>query len=291
MSISGRASRWTLSAFAALSIYITEAQSHAGTLAQFRTTVGDIEVELFDEDKPITVSNFKRYVESGSYLDTIFHRATIPPQVLVIQGGGIAVGNRSSLTNFFLYYISTFPSIVDEIGVGTFRSNTYGTIAMAKTSSPNSATSQFFFNLADNSAALDDTNNSGGFTVFGHVVGGTNVLNKLNAASATTEIQRAYLSPSLAEVPLLKTAEPPLESDEFVYVDITLLSVQIALTNNLRQISWNSVSGLPNVVEYTTTMPPAWNTLVSTNGTGSRMAVIDPTATNQYRFYRVRVNY
>jgi len=266
--------------------------SLAGTLAQFRTTVGDINVELFDEDKPITVANFKRYVEGGSYQDSIFHRATIPPQVLVVQGGWIWISNRTDVTNFTMQIIPTYPPITNEIGAGTFRSNTYGTIAMAKTSDPNSATSQFFFNLTDNSAALDDTNNSGGFTVFGRVVDGTNVLNKLNAAHPTSEILRANLGLSgLTEVPLLKTATPPLGSDEFVYVDITLLRVHIALTNNARVISWTSVGGRTNVVEFTTVMPPAWTTLSSTNGNGGPMAVTDPAPTNHSRFYRVRALY
>jgi peptidyl-prolyl cis-trans isomerase A (cyclophilin A) len=273
-------------------VVVVAGPGRAGTLVQFRTTVGDIEVQLFDEDKPITVANFKRYIQNGAYHDSIFHRATTPPQVLVIQGGWLWVSNRVDVTNFSLVPIPSFGPITNEIGVGVFRSNVFGTIAMAKTSDPNSATSQFFFNLKDNSAALDDTNNSGGFTVFGEVVRGTNVLNKLNAAHPDTEILRANLGVSgLGEVPLLKTAMPPLEADEFVYVDITLLSVEIALTNGVREISWNSVAGQTNLVEYTTALPPSWNTLVATNGTGARQAVIDPTATNQFRFYRVRVVY
>ncbi|MCU0772135.1 MAG: peptidylprolyl isomerase [Verrucomicrobia bacterium] len=265
--------------------------SRAGTLAQFRTTVGDIEVELLDQDKPVTVANFKRYVQGGAYVDSIFHRVTTN-NLLVIQGGWLTVSNRASITNWSSFYIPTFPPITNEFGVGTFYSNDYGTIAMAKTSDPNSATSQFFFNLTNNAAALDNTNNSGGFTVFGRVVRGTNILNKLNAVHPTAAIQSVLLGGAFNEFPLLLTAQPPLiDSDEMVYVDITLLSVQIALTNNLREISWNSLSGLTNVVEYTTNLPPSWNTLVTTNGTGSRLAVTDPSPTNLFRFYRVRVLY
>ena len=82
----------------------------------------------------------------------------------------------------------------------------------------------------------------------------------------------------------------PRYSDLF-YVNITLLSVQITATNNQRQISWNSVNGKTNLVEYTTNFPPVWKTLAATNGNGNRYTIADPTSTNSFRFYRVRVVY
>src|SRR6266436_2863466 len=118
----------------------------AGTLAQFRTTIGNFDVELFDADKPVTVRNFIRYVQSGLYTNMIMHRVVTN---FVIQGGGIDVSNRNTTSNV-LASIPTFAPITNEIGVGKFYSNVYGTIAMAKTADPNSATSQFFFNLANN---------------------------------------------------------------------------------------------------------------------------------------------
>lgn len=266
--------------------------THAGTLAKFRTTIGDIDVELYDRDKPVTVRNFKRYVENGLYLDGIFHRATVPPEVQVIQGGYYRISNRESISNYTAVTIPTFAPITNEFSVGTFRSNTYGTLAMAKTSDPNSATAQFYFNLADNSAALDNTNNSGGFTVFGHMVRGTNVLNALNAAHPTASIQIVNLPGGPQELPLLATAQPPwVESDELVYVDITLLRVEICPAANATEISWHSVSNRTNVVEYTTVMPPKWKMLISTNGSGLRCTVSDTTSTDTCRFYRVRVHY
>src|SRR6266567_1981271 len=153
-----------------------------GTLAQFRTVFGDIEVELYDQDKPVTVQNFIRYVQSGLYSDMFMHRVVTN---FVIQGGGIFVEYRNTSSNT-LAYIPTFPAVTNEFKVGKFYSNTYGSIAMAKTADPNSATSQFFFNLANNSGSLDDTNNSGGFTVFGHVIGGTNNLNKFKVGPTNT---------------------------------------------------------------------------------------------------------
>lgn len=263
----------------------------SGTLAQFRTVFGDIEVELYDQDKPITVGNFIRYVREGRYTNSIFHRATYPPQVLVIQGGGVWISNRSSGTNFGLFSVPVFSPITNEFQTGTQQSNVYGTIAMAKTSDPNSATSQFFFNLTNNSAALDNTNNSGGFAVFGRTIRGTNVLNKLNASHPQTGIFRANLGAGLPEVPLLSTFSPPLDAEEFVYVDVSLLAVQVVVAiGNGRAISWNSIAGLTNLVEYTIGFPPSWQPLVTTNGNGSRLTVVDPAA-DPKRFYRVRVDY
>jgi hypothetical protein len=74
------------------------------------------------------------------------------------------------------------------------------------------------------------------------------------------------------------------------YVDISLLSVQLTLTNHQRQISWNSATGMTNIVEYSNVLPPMWNTLLTTNGNGSRYTITDPTAASGSRFYRVRVN-
>src|SRR6516162_715940 len=141
--------------FAAFIFALSHVQ--AGTLAQFRTVFGDIEVELYDQDKPVTVQNFIRYVQSGRYTNEFSHR--LMPG-FVLQGGGFAVANPGA-TNWQVYAIPTFPPIVNEFGTGPRLSNVYGTIAMAKLrGDTNSATAQWFFNLVDNTA-LDapDTNN------------------------------------------------------------------------------------------------------------------------------------
>lgn len=262
----------------------------AGTLVRFRTSVGDWDVELFDAEKPATVQNFIRYIQAGLYQDSIMHRAVTN---FVIQGGGAFIANRGT-TNAGLFSIPTFPPITNEFKVGPFRSNVYGTIAMAKLADPNSATSQFFFNLANNSAALDNTNNSGGFTVFGRVLAGTNALNRLNPGPANTTINVANLGGVLAELPVLKPA--PIGGfvyfTNLIYVDITLLNVQVKpRADGAREISWNSVSNRLNYVEYTTDFPPAWQLLVATNADGGNLTVLDASAANPSRFYRVRVAY
>lgn len=275
----------TVGCLIALTTFLNSAG--AGTLVQFRTVFGNLEVELYDQDKPVTVQNFLRYVKSGRYENEFVHRL-VPG--FVLQGGGFSLSNNSVIS------IPTFPPITNEFGVGRQFSNVYGTIAMAKTSDPNSATSQFFFNLTNNSASLDDTNNSGGFTVFGHVIAGTNVLNDFNKFQYYTGTQSSnlianessYLGSAFQDLPLLHAS---LSSTNLLFIDISLLQVAIQpVAGGGNQISWNSVAGLTNIVEYTTNFPPVWTTLVTTNGTGARITVTDNTDAPR-RFYRIRVVY
>jgi cyclophilin family peptidyl-prolyl cis-trans isomerase len=129
------------------------------TLVRLETNEGPINVQLFDTHTPLTVANFFNYINSNRFDNTIFHRLV---SNFVLQGGGFQYQENPSTLNA----VTTDPSVLNEFGI----SNTTGTVAMAKVGNdPNSATSQFFFNLADNSANLDVQN--GGFTVFGKIVG------------------------------------------------------------------------------------------------------------------------
>ena len=128
-----------------------------------------MDVNLTPSAAPLTVANFLNYINSGSYNSTIFHRLV---RSFILQGGGYALqGNKPVL-------IPQNATVTNEFNV----SNTAGTIAMAKLSTdPNSATDQWFFNLANNGANLDAQN--GGFTVFGTVANAASltVMNKLAA--------------------------------------------------------------------------------------------------------------
>jgi len=138
--------------------------SAQSTIVRFETNVGDFEVLMFEDVAPNTVANFMSYVESGSYDGTIVHR-NVPD--FVIQGGGY---------DEELERITTDAPILNEFAT----SNTRGTIAMAKTSDPDSATNQWFINIADNTF-LDSPSNSGGFTVFGEILGdGMDVVDLIN---------------------------------------------------------------------------------------------------------------
>ena len=141
----------------------------SATIVEFRTNLGDFQVNLYDMDTPQTVANFLGYVSNGDYDQTIIHRSVAG---FVIQGGG-------------------FSPLLDRILVGApaitnepVFSNVRGTIAMAKIGGdPNSATTQWFINLQDNSANLDSQN--GGFAAFGEVVGnGMDVVDAIQAVPA-----------------------------------------------------------------------------------------------------------
>ena len=137
------------------------------TIVEFQTSHGSFQVNLFDQATPKTVENFLGYVERQDYNNSYFHRSVSD---FIVQGGGVTYDDEPTP-------IETQPAIENE----PVYSNVTGTIAMAKVSgNPDSATSQWFFNVADNSANLDLQN--GGFTVFGQVMGeGMEVINTINA--------------------------------------------------------------------------------------------------------------
>ncbi|MCG8651967.1 MAG: peptidylprolyl isomerase [Pirellulales bacterium] len=132
------------------------------------TNFGPILMELFEEVAPGTVENFLNYVNDGDYINSFFHRSADNQDGsdFVIQGGGF-VTNSTTFTN-----ISQFSSVPTDAPIQNEPnlSNLRGTVAMAKTSNPDSATSQFFVNLSDQNTFLDNPNNSGGFTVFAQVL-------------------------------------------------------------------------------------------------------------------------
>ncbi len=154
---------------------------------RLKTNLGDIDITLLPSVAPLTVQNFLRYANRGAYNNAVFHRA-VPG--FILQTGGFTLAGNS-----FNNPIPQDPPVRNEFNL----SNTRGTIAMAKLgNNPNSATNQFFFNLADNSANLNNQN--GGFTVFARVA---------NAASqavvdriASQPIPRVFNSP-FDEMPLL----------------------------------------------------------------------------------------
>lgn len=266
----------------------------AGTLAQFRMPEGEVDVELLDQDKPVTVRNFINLVKAGAYEGTFLHR--LLPN-FIIQGGGFYTTNRNDpgvLSN--IGNVPYFGPVTNEFNVGHLYSNTFGTIAMAKISGdPNSATSQWFFNLANNSTNLDNQN--GGFTVFGRTVSGTNILagfNNLAWGNGIVDLRFWYTGADVfSDLPVLYSGMTQPKYSDLIYVDITFLQVQvIAHVDGTREISWNSVSNQVNKVEYTSSFPPAWQPLSSLTGTGNRVSVTDfNAATDPKRFYRVRVDY
>ena len=135
-----------------------------GTHVTIMTSQGDITLRLFADEAPVTVENFLNYVDSGHYGGTIFHRVIAG---FMIQGGGFTANMVQKSTN---------APIRNESDNGL--SNKRGTIAMARTSNPDSATSQFYINHADN-PNLDATPNRAGYAVFGEVVEGMAVVDAI----------------------------------------------------------------------------------------------------------------
>ena len=153
------------------------------TKVTIKTSLGEIELELNDDKAPITVENFKTIANSGYYEGTIFHRVI---NGFMIQGGGLTsdMNNKSSGTS----------PIQNEANNGL--TNDRGTIAMARTSAPHSATSQFFINLKNNDSLNHSAENSDGwgYAVFGVVTEGMDIVDQI--ADITTMSYKGYAGTS-----------------------------------------------------------------------------------------------
>lgn len=144
-------------------------EAHKNPIVEMVTSMGTITIELFEKEAPLTVANFLRYTDEKFYDGTLFHRV-IP--TFMIQGGGFEPGMTRKATH---------PPIKNEATNGL--KNDRGTIAMARTGVIDSATGQFFINVADN-AALNhrDTSRQGfGYCVFGKVIKGMDVVDAIKA--------------------------------------------------------------------------------------------------------------
>ena len=144
-------------------------------LVKLETSLGDIIVELYPEKAPVTVANFLQYVKGGFYDGTIFHRV-IP--TFMIQGGGFDANMNEKPTK---------APIKNEADNGL--TNDRYTIAMARTGDPNSASAQFFINVADNQPLnhTAKTMQGWGYAVFGKVVKGQDVVDKIKAVPTDTK--------------------------------------------------------------------------------------------------------
>jgi cyclophilin family peptidyl-prolyl cis-trans isomerase len=207
------------------------AQSASDPVYVFHTSLGNIAVQLYPDVAPQTVANFLNYVNSGGYQNSIIHRS-VPG--FVIQGGGFQVQNSSIIAT------PTNAPVVNEFHL----SNTRGTIAMAKLGSdPNSATSQWFFNEADNSANLDSQN--GGFTVFGKILDAASlaVMDEI-AGLPTYDLSSA--NPAFNQIPL----------DNYQgsgNAQISNLVTVSSITPPPTHILWDNTNGAASLWNYDTT--------------------------------------
>ena len=160
---------------AGLCLLACTAVAHAAsTFVEMRTNQGTIELELFADKAPKSVANFLEYVRSGHYTNTIFHRVI---NGFMIQGGGFDGSMNQKPTR---------APIENEAKNGL--RNTAGTLAMARTGNPHSATAQFYINLVDN-AFLDYPSRDGwGYAVFGKVTKGLDVVEKIGRTPTHTNM-------------------------------------------------------------------------------------------------------
>lgn len=196
----------------------------SASTVSMQTVLGAIDIELFDTAAPLTVANFMNYVSSGAYANSFIHRS-VPG--FIVQGGGYTWNGTSPIT-----IVKNAP-VVNEFDPS--RSNLRGTIAMAKVGGdPDSATSEWFFNLADNSANLDNQN--GGFTVFGRVLG-----NGMDVVDAIAALPVWNASGAFTDLPLIDYTSGPITGANLVMVtDVSAVPVPAA--------AWLFGSGLVGLV-------------------------------------------
>ncbi|HDP80474.1 MAG TPA: peptidyl-prolyl cis-trans isomerase [Spirochaetes bacterium] len=146
----------------------------ANTRVVMKTTMGEVTIELFDDRAPATVKNFLKYVDEGFYNGTIFHRVIAG---FMVQGGGMVAGLQQKRTH---------QPILNE--AANRLPNVRGTLAMARTMDPHSATAQFFINVVDNPFLnFRDASTQGyGYCVFGRVTAGMEVVDKIRAVKTGT---------------------------------------------------------------------------------------------------------
>lgn len=191
--------------------------AQAGTMVRVHSVLGPIDMTLLDSEAPVTVANFLAYVRGGDYVADFFHRSawlsSNPVTPFVIQAGGYRWPEGSGVVP-----VTSRGTIVNEFSAS--RSNVRGTVAMAKVGGdPNSATSQWFINMRDNSANLDNQN--GGFTVFARVTAPS-----MATADRISTLQRVSVSSpnfSSAELPVFNWdgSSPIARSNMVMFSEVT----------------------------------------------------------------------
>jgi cyclophilin family peptidyl-prolyl cis-trans isomerase len=160
---------------ALMSIASSQAAKAANPVVVMETSMGTIKIELFEDKSPITVKNFLAYVDDKHYDNTIFHRVM---STFMIQGGGYKPGMASAVTRDEVKKLEkpTKEAIKNESNNGVL--NERGTLAMARLPGPDTATAQFFINVKNN-PNLDAKSNKPGYAVFGRVIDGMDIVDKI----------------------------------------------------------------------------------------------------------------
>jgi peptidyl-prolyl cis-trans isomerase A (cyclophilin A) len=199
-------------------------ESATNTVVRIETNFGDIDVELFDTDAPITVANFLEYVNSGRFDGTFFHRSVTSPNPFVLQGGAFVFDDVSGVSAR-----RTDATIIRE---DTGRSNVARTLAMARTNVIDSATNQFFINYVDN-LFLDPTGPDDGYAVFGRVIRGWDIVTTIQGLNVFDSNDSLGNNPNVGaifdEVPLGPTYQqndPVREEDLVVLTNAEVIKLR-----------------------------------------------------------------
>lgn len=196
------------------------------TTITFNTSKGAIDVTLLDSAAPVSVTNFLSYAQNNAYTNDLFHRmanlsGTGASQIL--QGGQFTTNSTGSTVSSFTD-VATYQPIANEFDAS--RPNSIGSLAMARTSVLDSATSQFYFNLTDNTSSLGQTGN--GYAVFGNVANATSLTNLQSFATSYTPQAGTINGNALASLPALNGASPVVPNDP-----VGTATTNLAITNTI----------------------------------------------------------
>jgi len=210
----------TLLAATAAALLLVAAPAASATTVRLTTTLGAIDLLLYDDTAPRTVANFLAYVKSDAYRNSFIHRS-VPG--FVIQGGGFTWDDAGNTVR----NVASRGNLANEASLA--RSNRRGTIAMAKLGGdPDSATSQWFINLADNGANLDFQN--GGYTVFGEVSPGS-----MAVVDAIAALPRVNAGSPFDSLPVVGTPGATIGKG-----NLALVTSAVAVAGNWQGLWWNA---------------------------------------------------
>ncbi len=212
--------------------YIAFTRFPEQTVARFRINETPIDVRLFPFQTPITVANFRAYADAGEWDNTIIHRSI---EDFIFQGGGFQA--NASFTD-----VETLPPIQNEPGISNLR----GTIAMAKLGGdPDSATSQWFFNLDDNSQNLDNQN--GGFTVFGEVTNSSGLSN-MDTIASFPAVNAAANGGAFSDIPVMSVSDFE-DNNNFLVLANAIVVQRVSILVDLADTPALNFTGDNGVVE------------------------------------------
>ncbi len=225
------------------------------TILKFDTTYGDVYFELFNDDAPITVANFLNYVNQDRLDGTIFHRMTkvATAGIDILQGGGYTMDETIA---------TDAPIVLEDTG----KSNVKGTLAMARTQTLNSATSQFFINVNAN-VTLDTA--GGGYAVFGQIIKGQDVIDQIFALRTVA----VNPFPNLPVTPAYDSGSPGQE--DLVFLE----SASVVSREQYRAVAGSSISGAVNAQDQL---------IITSLGLDGRSQVFSPDSQEYWEYQNLR---